>query len=342
MIGTYMSNYLKILLVVGISTVLMACGPSAAERYADQLKTANRIVSQSVDDLAYHLRQGRITNALILKNYANSISTNNPEMRGLANALKVNGTIKGPAYQSLVTRSSEAKKVADGFAAIKGDVKAQFIDQANELNAINTAAAPGNFNLMLSDPINVLAGLSNGKLSKVEDGVEGEAPKDSTPGSELVGNPNYGRWNENSSGSSVWAFYGQYAFMSRLFSRPVSYGRWSDNRTPSYYSDRGRHHYTSKQQATNSNNAFTRERKNFQSKGKTFSSPYSKNTTLKSSIKSPSKFQSSYSSNTRSSNSSSYNSSYGNKPTSNKSGFNSSYGSRSGFSSSRSYSSGGK
>jgi hypothetical protein len=336
-IGTYMSNYLKILLVVGISTVLMACGPSAAEKYADQLKTANRIVNQSVDDLAYHLGQSRIPNALILNSYADSISTNNPEMRGLANALKVNGTVKGPAYQSLVTRLSETKKVADGFAAIKGDVKAQFFDQAGELNAINTAAAPGNFNLMLSDPINVLAGLSNGKLSKVEDGVEGEAPKGTTPGSELVGNPNYGRWNENSSGSSFWAFYGQYAFMSRLFSSPVSYGRWSDNRTPSYYSDRGRAHYTSKQQATNSNNAFTRERKNFQSKGKTFSSPYSKNTTLKSSIKSPSKFQSSYNSNTRSSNSS-----YGNRPTSNKSAFSSSYGSRSGSSSSRSYSSGGK
>ena len=31
-----------------------------------------------------------------------------------------------------------------------------------------------------------------------------------------VGNPKYGRWQTNSSGSSFWAFYGQYAFMRSL------------------------------------------------------------------------------------------------------------------------------
>ncbi len=50
-----------------------------------------------------------------------------------------------------------------------------------------------------------------------------------------VGNPRYGYWN-NSGGSSFWAFYGQYAFMSSLFrmgSYPVQ---------RSYYNDWGRNY----------------------------------------------------------------------------------------------------
>ncbi len=45
-----------------------------------------------------------------------------------------------------------------------------------------------------------------------------------------VGNPRYGYWN-NSGGSSFWAFYGQYAFMSSLFrmgSYPVQRGYYDD------------------------------------------------------------------------------------------------------------------
>ncbi|RUT78060.1 hypothetical protein [Ancylomarina longa] len=55
-----------------------------------------------------------------------------------------------------------------------------------------------------------------------------------------VGNEKYGRW-ENRGGSSFWAFYGQYAFMSSMFNM-MSYRRsyWNDYRTGGYYgSSRG-------------------------------------------------------------------------------------------------------
>jgi hypothetical protein len=35
-----------------------------------------------------------------------------------------------------------------------------------------------------------------------------------------VGNSRYGSWQTNSSGGSFWAFYGQYMFLSRMFSTP--------------------------------------------------------------------------------------------------------------------------
>ncbi|PCH71056.1 MAG: hypothetical protein COC06_02700 [Bacteroidales bacterium] len=55
-----------------------------------------------------------------------------------------------------------------------------------------------------------------------------------------VGNEKYGRW-ENRGGSSFWAFYGQYAFMSSMFNMG-SYRRsyWNDYRGGGYYgSSRG-------------------------------------------------------------------------------------------------------
>lgn len=45
-----------------------------------------------------------------------------------------------------------------------------------------------------------------------------------------VGNTRYGSWQTNSSGGSFWAFYGQYMFLSRMFSTPYyqpTRGSWT-------------------------------------------------------------------------------------------------------------------
>ncbi|SEC88690.1 hypothetical protein SAMN04489761_3871 [Tenacibaculum sp. MAR_2009_124] len=53
----------------------------------------------------------------------------------------------------------------------------------------------------------------------------GKLDKNSSPAgvNNYVGNPRYGEWRTNSSGSSFWAFYGRYRLFSDLFFRP-SYG----------------------------------------------------------------------------------------------------------------------
>lgn len=50
----------------------------------------------------------------------------------------------------------------------------------------------------------------------------GVLDKNSSPAGldNYVGNERYGNWNTHSNGSSFWAFYGQYYFMSRMFYRP--------------------------------------------------------------------------------------------------------------------------
>lgn len=57
-----------------------------------------------------------------------------------------------------------------------------------------------------------------------------------------VGNERYGNWNTHSNGSSFWAFYGQYYFLSRMFCGPSYY--YPRSVYSSYHSNyRGRSSY---------------------------------------------------------------------------------------------------
>jgi hypothetical protein len=81
------------------------------------------------------------------------------------------------------------------------------------------------------------------EIASKKDGVLKKTP--APPGfSNYVGNESYGQWQTNSSGTSFWEFYGQYAFMSSMFSllNPVGYSTWGDSRRDY---DRGRPYYGS-------------------------------------------------------------------------------------------------
>jgi len=108
---------------------------------------------------------------------------------------------------------------------------------------------------------------STGKLSKAV------AP----PGyNNYVGNSKYGRW-ENRGGSSFWAFYGQYAFMSSMFNMmayPVRRSYYNDYRGSYYGTGRGyygptsggRSYYGTNSahgQSTNPNSTWSRNRSSF-------------------------------------------------------------------------------
>ncbi len=75
-------------------------------------------------------------------------------------------------------------------------------------------------------------------------GEDGKLHKGASPPgfNNYVGNEKYGRW-ENRGGSSFWAFYGQYAFMSSIFRMmtPVRRSHYDDYREN--YSGRGRSYY---------------------------------------------------------------------------------------------------
>lgn len=83
-----------------------------------------------------------------------------------------------------------------------------------------------------------------------------------------VGNSRYGRWQHNSDGSSFWAFYGRYAFMSSMFNMmhsPARRSYYDQYQQGSYYGSRpyygpsntnrtyGTQAYTASQQGKKSN-----------------------------------------------------------------------------------------
>lgn len=126
--------------------------------------------------------------------------------------------VKGNFFESYfhkykIVRGSEVDKITEEETDWKEVSEKEFKNYVNDMG------------------MEIAARDSTGKLTK------NVAP----PGyNNYVGNPRYGYWN-NSGGSSFWAFYGQYAFMSSMFrmaTYPVNRSYYNDWRGNYYGSDR--------------------------------------------------------------------------------------------------------
>ena len=157
------------------------------------------------------------------------------------------------------------------------------------------AADPILFSDALSDPLNVLADMSDGLLPRVNSlskaqSMQANNAQDFGVGEQLIGNPSYGQWSQGSNGLSFWEWYGMYALMDNIFgSRRTYYRDWGRSRNYSYYNDFGRTRYSSPSTLRKQVNLDNRTRKSFESKGQKYTSAYAKNRTGASSISSKSK-----------------------------------------------------
>jgi len=218
-----------------------------------------------IDALGNAIRSGSIRNATILKQYAKILRDDQPDLDEIVIALSKEGTDKSQQYLFLKTRLSELKQHTDQIGN-----PAQLLPEAD---ALVLAANPLTYGQSLADPINVLADMSNGKLPRVgviskSDEASYNDTKDFGSGSQMIGNPAYGQWN-NSGGTSFWEFYGMYSMFSMLTGgNRVYYNSWNRYRPYSYYQDVGVDRYGS-----------ARERKKYRSS-------YSKNTGLNNNRKS--------------------------------------------------------
>jgi hypothetical protein len=312
--------------------ILVMSGCSSQE---DEWRLAlnDRIVDaqSSLKKLDRGFNNGSMRNVAILKFYADEVKKIQSGMYELIHTLGMDATKQGPLYKNIQLRLSDAK--AGMEPAIKaGKQKVEALYQ--ELQYIVLAADTKTYNQMLTDPINVLADMSNGKLARVEAmsktaSARTNSASDYGAGSQLIGNPNYGQWN-NQGGGSFWEWYGKYALFSSLFNRrSVSYSSWGHNRDYSYYNDYGRDRYTSPSQYKQQQTAQKKAENKFKQSGKSFSSPYAKtrsgSRTSVDRFKTPSRFQSSYSkpsssSTSAASNSSSFRSGYSRTSRSSSSG----------------------
>ena len=222
---------IPVLAALVIALALSGCG----ESHSDLVRRQHAQIAEAVRNLGGALDGGRIRNANIIRQYAEIVRRDRPEVAALAAELSKEATTRGFAYTSLASRLDRVNlSPADQREADEG---------MEELLRIEAASDAVVFSDSLVDVVNVLADLSDGKLSRLH--IPRSEPRAETgPGSHLVGNPRYGEWRQGS-GGSFWQFYGQYALMRDLFFGPATYYHrdWYPNRGWSYYGDVGRHYY---------------------------------------------------------------------------------------------------
>ncbi len=287
-------NVWKLIVLFSFAFILLGC-ESKEEQMQKALK--QQITSAELDlaDLGKALDQGHIRNAKILNQYGDLLKKQKPELTQIADLISLDSTREGPLFKSLVTRLNEIK----AEKATLNSANSLF----DRLSSLKEAASLSLFGDALTDPINVLADMSDGDLARIgaiSKTAENAANKgqDYGRGSQLIGNPQYGNWQTNSSGMSFWEWYGMYALISNI-SSPIYYDGWSRSRRYSYYNDYGRSRYTSKKQYKAQKNIETKTRQSYKRQGKQFSSPYAKKRSGASSLSrssyTPVKTKSSYS-----------------------------------------------
>ena len=274
-------HYLKTVFVL-MALLLVGCG----DPLKDQIIQQTQISTQRIEQLANGLGSGSIRNATLINQYAEKVLAIKPDLSPLINEFKKDATVQGPMYLALIDRLNTVKNQPNMFA------NSQAI--YDELLNIYQAADPILYSDALSDPLNVLADMSDGLLPRINSlsksqSVQANNAQDFGTGEQLIGNPSYGQWSTGSNGMSFWAWYGMYSMMGDMFGRRTYYDNWGRSRNYSYYNDYGRKRYSSPTQLKKQTSLENRTRKSFQSQGKKFTSAYSKNRTGSSSLSSQSR-----------------------------------------------------
>jgi hypothetical protein len=272
-----------LLLLIIITTLsLVGCGDPVKEQIEQQLP----ITEQRVIQLGDALKNGQVRNASLIKQYADKVMVNKANLAPLINEFRKDASTDGPMYKALLDRINTVKTQPKMFESSQA--------RYNELLNIYQAADPVLYSDALSDPLNVLADMSDGQLPRINSLSKSQSQQannaqDFGTGEQLIGNPSYGNWQTGSNGMSFWAWYGMYSMMGDMFGRRTSYNDWGRQRNYSYYNDYGRTRYSSPSQLKKQTSLDTRTKKSFSRRGQKFTSPYSKNRTGSSSLSGQSK-----------------------------------------------------
>jgi len=216
--------------------LLSAFISGCSNRFEEQLSVAHKETTGSLNQLKSQLDGGKITNALLINKYADTIIQLKPDYVDVATLLKNEATSKGNAYTALSKRLANVSlKPTNEDSARMG---------LEELRLITTAADTYEFNNTLADVVNTLASLSDGQLAVINVPESQRANAQQT--NAMVGNPAYGNWKQNSSGQSFWVWYGMYSMFNNVFGmNRYSYGAWSSRPHYSYYGNYGRNRWGS-------------------------------------------------------------------------------------------------
>ena len=149
------------------------------------------LTEQRIELLATALSKGEVRNANLIRQYATRLLATKPDYKPLINEfLKDTGT-QGPMFLALVDRLNTVKTQPQMFESSQA--------QYEELLNLYQAADPVLYSDALSDPLNVLADMSDGTLPRVNamskaQSMAANKAQDFGTGEQLIGNPSYGSW----------------------------------------------------------------------------------------------------------------------------------------------------
>jgi hypothetical protein len=222
----------SIVIMLFFIVVFIGNTQSSTKKDIKQLKSR---IQRQITYLNDALDNKQLRNALLLDSYAKQLKKLKPELRELADSFGKDARSSGPAIQTFQSRLDKIENDPKAFASKK--------EILLELKRINQGLNPEIYNDSLLDLVNAIADLSGDTLKRVQieaNATDGQPPR---AGSQLVGNPGYGSW-QNRNGSSMWIWFAAYTMLGRHH-RPYYYGSWHYNRPWSYYNDYGRGIYSS-------------------------------------------------------------------------------------------------
>ncbi len=269
------------LFIISMSLLFIsACGDPQQAKIEAQIQQ----VEIQLDKLQHALEKSQVRNANLILEYAKHLREIKPELSGIVGVLEKDGTADGVIFITLQDRFTEVKLNADSFATPELRLE--------ELMNLSQASSKRLYNDVLSDPLNVLADMSQGELARVnsvskEADLASNKASDFGIGSQLIGNPAYGQWAVGDDGLSFWEWYAIFSLIDdiddvfdykRKKKHRLYYNAWSSKRGYSYYNDYGRYRYSSPKQLTKQIKTEQRAKKNFKGNGK-FKSAYAKTRT---------------------------------------------------------------
>lgn len=263
----------KLFQLMLIFSVILITGCTSKQEKM-RIKVESRVIEtdRAIKGLKTHLSNVTLPNARILAQYAKYVKNKKPELSEIIDSLANEGTADSLMFKNLQTRFNQVKQKINA-----GSVYGVY----DELGLIQSGVNFNTYNMMLTDQINVLADMSDRQLGRVESlskqaSIAANRSVDYGAGSQLVGNPNYGHWRTNSSGTSVWTWIAMYAMFNSINRSPIYYNRWSSRRDYSYYGSVGRNYYSSPTQTSSQKTLNKKHTDKFAKQGKKFQSPYAK------------------------------------------------------------------
>lgn len=145
----------KLISLLCVMCLMLGC-ESKEERTQQTITYTLQDASRAINTLGDALDKKQVRNANLLTEYGNVLSQQNPQLSNIAQLVAQDATSAGPLYQNLLTRYQALKSPQPGMSS--DDI----IEQAVLLKE---AASVSLFNDALTDPINVLADMSNGTLA---------------------------------------------------------------------------------------------------------------------------------------------------------------------------------